>query len=84
MIDPVVVGGGKRIFSDDGAPRPLRLVSSEVATTGAILATYALKADRAATGSQHVRREVEGPEAADADEGADDAARAGIVLTLSR
>ena len=41
MIDPLLVGGGKRIFGDDGALRPLRLVDSEVTTTGAILATYA-------------------------------------------
>jgi len=40
MIDPLVVGGGKRIFPDDGALRPLRLVDSKVTTTGAILATY--------------------------------------------
>ena len=41
MIDPVMLGGGKRIFRDDGSLRPLRLVDSEVTTTGAILATYA-------------------------------------------
>jgi dihydrofolate reductase len=41
MIDPLVLGGGKRIFPDDGAHRPLRLVDSDVTTTGAILATYA-------------------------------------------
>jgi dihydrofolate reductase len=41
MIDPVLLGGGKGIFRDDGAIRPLRLVRSEVTTTGAILATYA-------------------------------------------
>ena len=41
MIDPVVLGGGKRIFGDDGALRSLRLVDSEVTSTGAILATYA-------------------------------------------
>jgi dihydrofolate reductase len=41
MIDPVVVGGGKRIFREDGALRPLRLLDSQVTTTGAILATYA-------------------------------------------
>ena len=40
MIDPVLVGGGKRIFPDDGALRPLRLVDHEVASTGAIIATY--------------------------------------------
>ncbi|HEX9083496.1 MAG TPA: dihydrofolate reductase family protein, partial [Gemmatimonadaceae bacterium] len=41
MIDPLVVGGGKRVFGDDGVLRPLRLVDSRVTTTGAILATYA-------------------------------------------
>ena len=41
MMDPLVVGGGKRLFRDDGALRPLRLVHSKVTTTGAILATYA-------------------------------------------
>ena len=41
MIDPLVVGGGKRIFRDDGVLRPLRLVDSKVTKTGAILATYA-------------------------------------------
>jgi dihydrofolate reductase len=41
MIDPVVLGGGKGIFRDDGALRQLRLVDGEVTTTGAILATYA-------------------------------------------
>jgi dihydrofolate reductase len=41
MIDPLVVGGGKRIFRDEGALRPLRLVDSQVTSTGAIVATYA-------------------------------------------
>jgi len=41
MIDPVVVGGGKRLFADDGALRNLRLVDSAVTTTGAIMTTYA-------------------------------------------
>jgi dihydrofolate reductase len=41
MIDPLVVGGGKRAFPDDGALRSLRLVEGEVTTTGAIIATYA-------------------------------------------
>ena len=41
MIDPVLLGGGKRVFQDDGALRPLRLVDSQVTSTGAILATYA-------------------------------------------
>jgi len=41
MIDPLVLGGGKRVFRDDGTLRPLRLVEGEVTSTGAILATYA-------------------------------------------
>jgi dihydrofolate reductase len=40
MLDPLLLGGGKRIFRDDGSLRALRLVDSQVATTGAILATY--------------------------------------------
>ena len=41
MIDPVTLGGGKRIFREDGALRPLRLVDGQVTSTGAFLATYA-------------------------------------------
>lgn len=41
MIDPLVVGGGKRLFRDDGELRALRLVDSQPTTTGAIIATYA-------------------------------------------
>ena len=40
MIDPLVVGGGKRLFHDDGAVKRLRLVGSQATSTGAILATY--------------------------------------------
>jgi dihydrofolate reductase len=40
MIDPVILGGGKRIFRDDGVLRPLRLIDHQVTTTGAMLATY--------------------------------------------
>jgi dihydrofolate reductase len=41
MIDPLVLGGGKSIYRQDGARRPLRLVESHVTTTGVILANYA-------------------------------------------
>jgi dihydrofolate reductase len=41
MIDPLVVGGGKRLFPDDGALNELQLVESEATESGAILATYA-------------------------------------------
>jgi dihydrofolate reductase len=40
MIDPVVLGGGQRLFPADGSPRPLRLSSNQVITTGALLLTY--------------------------------------------
>ena len=44
MIDPVVVGGGKRLFHDDGALRRLWLADSQVTSTGAIIVTYAADA----------------------------------------
>lgn len=40
VVDPVVVGGGKRIFGNDGVLRTLRLADSQVMATGAIIATY--------------------------------------------
>src|SRR5262249_6512393 len=40
MIDPIVVGGGKRLFRDDGPLRRFRLTHGQVTSTGAILATY--------------------------------------------
>ena len=40
MIDPELVGGGKRIFGEDGVLRRWRLTDGRVASTGAILATY--------------------------------------------
>jgi dihydrofolate reductase len=50
MIDPIVVGGGKRIFRDDGQLRPLHVVGNQVTTTGAILATYAMDGKVLTTG----------------------------------
>jgi dihydrofolate reductase len=41
MIDPVAVGGGKRVFADDGVLRRFRLVEQQATTTGAILTRYA-------------------------------------------
>ncbi|MFF4880144.1 dihydrofolate reductase family protein [Micromonospora sp. NPDC000668] len=40
FIEPVLVGGGKRIFPEDGTLRRLRLTGSQVTTTGVIIATY--------------------------------------------
>lgn len=40
MIEPVLLGGGKRIFPDDGRSRPLELVSTTTASTGVLICTY--------------------------------------------
>jgi dihydrofolate reductase len=37
-----VIGGGKRLFRDDGRLTKLRLVDSKATSTGAIIATYAV------------------------------------------
>jgi dihydrofolate reductase len=44
-IDPVLLGGGKGIFPDDGALRRLRLVDCETTSTGKVFATYARTED---------------------------------------
>ena len=40
MIEPIMVGGGKRIFPEDGRARPLELVSATTAGTGVLICTY--------------------------------------------
>ena len=40
MIEPILLGGGKRIFPDEGEARPLRLVSSTSTSTGVLVCTY--------------------------------------------
>jgi dihydrofolate reductase len=40
MIEPILLGGGKRIFPEDGAARPLHLVNSVTAATGVQICTY--------------------------------------------
>ena len=40
MIEPVMLGGGKRIFTDDGALRTFELVSNVTAGTGVQVCTY--------------------------------------------
>ncbi len=40
MIEPVLLGGGKRLFPDDGERRPLELVSSMTAPTGVLICAY--------------------------------------------
>ena len=41
MLDPVLLGAGKRLFPDDGALRAWRLTDSVTTSTGALLLTYA-------------------------------------------
>lgn len=40
MIEPILLGGGKRVFPYDGQARPLELVSTTAAGTGVLLCTY--------------------------------------------
>ena len=40
MIEPIVLGGGKKLFPDDGKARTLELVSSTTSGTGVQLCTY--------------------------------------------
>ena len=40
MIEPIVLGGGKRIFPDDAWARRLQLVSVATASTGVLVCTY--------------------------------------------
>ncbi len=40
MIEPVILGGGKTIFPDDGSLRTLELVSSVTSSTGVHVCTY--------------------------------------------
>jgi dihydrofolate reductase len=40
LIFPLVIGSGKRLFSEGTIPSGLRLLDSEVSTTGVIMGTY--------------------------------------------
>ena len=40
MIEPILLGGGKRIFPDDGTARPLQLVKCVTTGTGVQICTY--------------------------------------------
>ena len=40
MIEPIVLGGGKRLFPDDGQARRLELVRSATASTGVQICTF--------------------------------------------
>lgn len=40
MIEPILLGGGKRLFPLDGRSRPLELVSATTAKTGVLVCAY--------------------------------------------
>jgi dihydrofolate reductase len=40
MIEPIVLGGGKRLFPDDGRSYPLKLISTTTSSTGVHVCTY--------------------------------------------
>jgi dihydrofolate reductase len=40
MIEPILLGGGKRVFPDGGRARPLELVDVTPAKTGVLVCTY--------------------------------------------
>jgi dihydrofolate reductase len=40
MLEPITLGGGKRLFPDDGAARRLELVSVTPANTGVLICNY--------------------------------------------
>jgi dihydrofolate reductase len=40
IVDPLVVGGGKRIFGDNKTLRTMRLVDHQVTSKGALIVKY--------------------------------------------
>ena len=40
MVEPILLGGGKRLFPDDSRSRPLKLVSTTTSKTGVQICTY--------------------------------------------
>jgi dihydrofolate reductase len=45
MVEPILLGGGKRIFPDDGRARPLELVFATTASTGVLVCIFRPAAD---------------------------------------
>ena len=46
MIEPILLGGGKRLFPDDGQARTLELISTTTSNTGVLICTYRLASAR--------------------------------------
>jgi dihydrofolate reductase len=58
MLDPLTVGGGKRLFRDDGVLRTLKLLDSQVTSKGSILNTYAVSAGAAPARRETLREAI--------------------------
>jgi dihydrofolate reductase len=62
MIEPVTLGGGKRLFPDDGNARPMRLVSTTLAATGVQICKYEPTGEALRTGdSDELYEDPEAP-----------------------
>ena len=51
MIEPVILGGGKRLFPDDGTARTLELIKSSTSSTGVQLCVLRPASSGITTGS---------------------------------
>jgi dihydrofolate reductase len=40
MVEPIILGGGKRLFPDDGVARPLELIDTRIASSGVLICAY--------------------------------------------
>lgn len=40
MLEPILLGGGKRLFPNDGEARTLELTSTSTSNTGVLICTY--------------------------------------------
>ncbi len=40
MLEPILLGGGKRVFPEDGRARTLELVSTSISSTGVLICRY--------------------------------------------
>jgi dihydrofolate reductase len=58
LIHPLVLGSGRRLFADTGAPTPLQLVDAKTSPSGVLITTYR-PAERAAASSPRKETNVE-------------------------
>jgi dihydrofolate reductase len=59
MVHPVILGGGKRLFEDEGDRKALELVESRTFGTGVLNLTYRLAEEQGAWGGRPRERELD-------------------------